>query len=184
LTTDEMLGFGNLVFAGGRDTVAKAIGAMCGYLASNPADWRRLKSDPDVRRSAVEEILRLSSPLPFIGRHATRSCVHGGAAVQEGDLVALGFAAANRDPSVFDEPNVFRVDRSPNRHMAFGHGPHTCLGGHLARMEIGVTLERLLVHVAELELVEPVQQRNLELGGQPIKSGLQRVLIRLRRDRA
>jgi cytochrome P450 len=179
LTTDEILGFGNLVFAGGRDTVAKAIGAMCGYLASNPAAWRKLKSDPGVRRSAVEEVLRLSSPLPFIGRHATRPCTHAGAAVQAGDLVALGFAAANRDPSAFDEPNAFRIDRSPNRHMAFGHGPHTCLGGHLARMEIGVTLERLLVHVEELELVEPVEHRILELGGQSIKAGLHRVVIRL-----
>jgi cytochrome P450 len=184
LTTDEMLGFGNLVFAGGRDTVAAAIGAMCGYLASNPTDWRRLKSDPALRRSAVEEILRLSSPLPFIGRHATRTCTHAGAAVEEGDLVALGFAAANRDPSVFDQPNVFRVDRSPNRHMAFGHGPHTCVGGHLARMEIGVTLERLLIHVEELELAEPVEQRILKLGGQRIKAGLQRVLIRLHSNRA
>lgn len=178
LTRDEMLGFGNLVFAGGRDTVVKAIAAACWYFATHPTDWDRLECDRSLIRSAVEEILRLSSPLPFIGRHATAPCHHAGADVAAGDLIALGFAAANRDPDIFEAPNECRIDRQPNRHIAFGHGPHTCSGANLARMEIRVTLERLLELTGGLELIEPPRHRTLALAGETVPDGIEKVHVR------
>jgi cytochrome P450 len=155
LDREEMLGFGNLVFAGGRDTVVATLVASIAHLSANASDWERLRADPDLIETAVEELLRLASPLPFIGRHATHSCTHGGATIADGDLVALGFAAANRDPAVFERADDCVIDRRPNRHLAFGHGPHTCLGAHLARMELRVTLERLAASVRRIELLEP-----------------------------
>jgi cytochrome P450 len=179
LTRDEMLGFGNLVFAGGRDTVAKAIAAACWYLATHRDEWARLRADASLVRPAVEEILRLSSPLPFIGRHAVARCEYAGAQLDTGDLVALGFAAANRDPEIFDGPDECRLDRWPNRHIAFGHGPHTCSGAHLARMEIGTTIERLLSRVEHLELAEPAIHNTLTIAGSDVGSSVENVVVTL-----
>lgn len=178
LTRDEMLGFGNLVFAGGRDTVVQAIAAICWYFAAQPGEWKRLRREPTLVRPAVEEILRLSSPLPLIGRHATDACRHAGAEVGEGRLVALGFAAANRDPEVFEAPDECRIDRQPNRHITFGHGPHTCSGAHLARMEIRVTLERLLALTDGVELLEEPEFHRLSLAGAEVPYGLASVHVR------
>lgn len=181
LTRDEMLGFGNLVFAGGRDTVVKAIAAICWYVASHPDEWARLRRDRSLVRTAIEEILRLASPLPFIGRHATAPCHHAGADIDAGDLVALGFAAANRDPAVFEAADKCRLDRHPNRHIAFGHGPHTCSGAHLARMELRVTLERLLERTSSIELASEPRHATLTLAGATVPFGIENVRVRLHR---
>lgn len=181
LTRDEMLGFGNLVFAGGRDTVISSIACAMWHLANTPGDLARLRADPGLVRSAVEEFVRIGTPLPFIGRHTTRSCRHGGAELVEGDLVALGFAAANLDPSVFDDAATCRIDRRPNRHIAFGHGPHTCLGAHLARMELRVTLERVVAAVGALEPAEPARHRVFPIGDQLVPSTYDSVVVRLSR---
>lgn len=180
LTRDEMLGFGNLVFAGGRDTVVAAIASMCWYLAHHPTDWNRLRADVSLAPSTVEEILRLSSPLSFIGRHATGPCRHAGTTLGDGDLVALGFAAANRDPGVFDAPDECRIDRQPNRHIAFGHGPHTCSGANLARMELRVTLERLVARVRELEPAGRARFRRIPIEGTEVAGTIADVHVRLR----
>ncbi|MDX2380879.1 MAG: cytochrome P450 [Acidimicrobiia bacterium] len=181
LTRDEMLGFGNLVFAGGRDTVISSIACAVWHLANTPDDWRRLRADPDLIGPAVEEILRVGTPLPFIGRHATTAQLRGGAEFAEGDLVALGFAAANRDPAVFDDPGACRIDRQPNRHIAFGHGPHTCLGSHLARMEIRVTVERLLALVGAVEPAEPARHRVFPIGDHLVPYTFDSVVVTLSR---
>ena len=106
---------------------------------------------------AVEEYLRYFSPLAHIGRTATHDVELDGRTVRTGDLVSLCFAAANHDPRVFDAPDECRLDRRPNRHVAFGHGPHTCIGAPLARMQVAVVVERFLAMVGSCSVVTPVE---------------------------
>lgn len=155
LTRDELLGYGYLVLAGGRDTVIASIAGALWHLAHHPGDLAALRSDPGGIPTAVEEFLRYLSPLAHIGRTVAASGGLGEHEFHEGELVSLCFAAANRDPRVFDAPDECRLDRRPNRHVAFGHGPHTCLGAPLARMELTVVLERVLASVADVQVITP-----------------------------
>lgn len=155
LTRDELLGYGYLVLAGGRDTVIASIAGALWHLATHPADLAALRAEPERIAPAVEEFLRYLSPLAHIGRTVATDGELGGHSFREGELVSLCFAAANRDPRVFDAPDECRLDRRPNRHVAFGHGPHTCLGAPLARMELAVVLDRVLAKVGSMEIVTP-----------------------------
>jgi cytochrome P450 len=152
LTRTEMLGLGNLILAGGRDTVIALISGAIWHLASAPADRARLAADRRAIPAAVEELLRFLSPLSRMERVATAD-VHGtwGRAAP-GDIVLLGFANANHDPSAFSDPAIIDLERSPNPHVAFGNGPHTCIGVHLARLEARVFLEELLAAVPDWRL--------------------------------
>lgn len=179
LTRDEMIGFGNLIFAGGRDTVIAAIATSFVVLASAPGTLSWIRTDVGAARSAVEEILRILSPLPYIGRHTTQPSAVGDAHVGVGELVGLGFAAANRDPLVFEHPDDCVLGRRPNRHITFGHGPHTYLGANLARMELRVTLERTADLVDVVELVEAPTTRSLEIAGRQVATGFERVMVAL-----
>lgn len=184
LTREEMLGFANLMFAGGRDTVVSAIATAFVVLADLPDALGWIRSDPANARSAVDEILRIRTPLPYIGRHATIGTRAGGCPVARGDLVALGFAAANRDPSAFENPDDCDLSRRPNRHIAFGYGPHTCLGAHLARMEVRVTLERTAALVDRIELSEPPELRYVDIAGHRVVTGFERVVADIERSQA
>ncbi len=144
LTRDEIMGFGSLVLAGGRDTVITAIVGAFWHLATHPAERRRLRGEQRLVSSAVEEYLRFFSPLGFIGRTATSNGEVDGFRIAEGDLVGLGFAEANHDERVFADAGCVVLDRRPNRHVAFGHGPHTCIGAPLARMQIAVAIEEFV----------------------------------------
>lgn len=155
LTRDELLGYGYLVLAGGRDTVIAAIAGSLWFLTTRPDERRRLAAEPAAIPPAVEELTRYFSPLGAIARTVTGTHETGGRRFEEGERVALGFAAANRDPRVFDGPNEIRLDRKPNRHVAFGHGPHTCIGAPLARMELTVVVEQF-VRLDGVELLAPV----------------------------
>lgn len=157
LTRDELLGYGYLVLAGGRDTVIASIAGALWYLGRHPDDLAALRADPDRIPAAVEEFLRYLSPLAHIGRTVANDGELGEHEFREGELVSLCFAAANRDPRVFDAPDECRLDRRPNRHVAFGHGPHTCLGAPLARMELAVVLERVLTRVSDMQIITPTE---------------------------
>ncbi|RWG60985.1 MAG: cytochrome P450 [Mesorhizobium sp.] len=123
---------------------------MLHWLAEHPEALDRLASEPELVPTAVEEFLRHSSPIEIFGRNASHDlCLHG-RDIRRGDIVALGFGAANRDPSVFDAPDEMRLDRSPNKHLTFGAGPHLCAGAGVARMEMAVTLETLIETGARL----------------------------------
>lgn len=154
LTRDELLGYGYLVLAGGRDTVINAIVGATWFLATHPDERRRLADDPAAVPAAVEEFLRYFSPLAFIGRTVAEDHEIDGETFDSGRLVALGFAAANHDPDVFESPDRIDITRAPNRHMAFGHGPHTCIGAPLARMQLGVVVAAL-AKVRELAVIAP-----------------------------
>ncbi|MFW2381342.1 MAG: cytochrome P450 [Acidimicrobiales bacterium] len=149
LSRDEMLGYGYLILAGGRDTVIHAICGALRYLAAHTEAMKALRGNTNGIRLAVEEFLRWVSPLPHIGRTVAADTELAGHRFRAGELVSLGFAAANRDPRVFVHPDQCVLDRAPNRHVAFGHGPHTCIGAPLARMELVVVLERFLHKVSE-----------------------------------
>jgi len=161
LTRDEMLGFGNLVFAGGRGTLIDSISGAIWHLGTRAEDRAKLVADPSLIPTAVEEFLRYFSPLVHIGRTATALSATARGSIGEGDLISLGFAFANHDPAVFDNADSCVIDRKPNRHVAFGHGPHTCIGAHLARMEMRIVLE-----------TEP-QFRFLDLGFTAIPAGIE-----------
>jgi cytochrome P450 len=145
----EMIGMGNLILAGGRDTVIHLIVGALWHLASHREARVRLAADPARIKPAVDELLRFLSPLARMERIATGDVAGPWGQASRGDIVLLGFAAANHDPAVFADPGVVRLDRSPNPHVAFGNGPHTCIGVHLARMEAHVFLEELLAAVPD-----------------------------------
>ncbi|PBB80801.1 hypothetical protein CK218_10305 [Mesorhizobium sp. WSM3879] len=146
----QIRSFMTVVFGAGFETTADALSVMLQWLAEHPEALDRLASEPELVPTAVEEFLRYSSPIEIFGRNASHDlCLHG-RDIRRGDIVALGFGAANRDPSVFDAPDEMRLDRSPNKHLTFGAGPHLCAGAGVARMEMAVTLETLIETGARL----------------------------------
>lgn len=157
LTRTQMLGVGNLILAGGRDTVINLMSAAIWYLATHAEDRARLAADPSLLPAAIEELIRFLSPLPRMERVVTRDVSGAWGSAAAGEIVLLDFASANHDPAVFDAPGMVRLDRSPNPHVGFGNGPHTCIGVHLGRLEARVLLEELLAIVADWHLLpDPV----------------------------
>jgi len=125
-------------------------------LLARPEDRCRFLDDRRLRMSAVEEILRYESPLQFIERRAAKDVVVAGEEIPEDDMIRLLLGSANHDERRFEDPDVFRIDRSPNPHVAFGHGVHVCLGAPLARIEIPIALELTFRRFPRLSLdVEP-----------------------------
>ncbi|GEL25871.1 linalool 8-monooxygenase [Pseudonocardia sulfidoxydans NBRC 16205] len=124
--------------------------------------WPRLRAGDDaLRRSAVEEMVRWTSPVVHMRRTALSDVELHGTTVRTGEKVVLWFGAANRDERVFDAPDEFRLDRTPNRHLGFGVGPHFCLGAHLARMETRVFYEQVLARGIDIEVLgEPDRLRS------------------------
>lgn len=133
LTEDEKVGIANLVFAGGRDTIIHAVSRTIAHFADDPADLAAIASDPARVNLAVEELVRVISPLTHIGRVCPAPTPLGDHRVGAGDRVSLCWASANRDEEMFEAPDEVRLDRSPNPHVGFGSGPHTCLGATQAR---------------------------------------------------
>jgi hypothetical protein len=158
LTREEMLGFANLTFAGGRDTVINAITNSLHYLAENPRAFDRLRGEPPLVASAVEEFLRYFSPLTHIGRIVRSETQLHGRVLEPDTLVSLCFASANRDESVFERADECVLDRYPNRHVAFGFGPHTCLGAPLARTVLAVVLRRFAERVARISVISATEK--------------------------
>jgi cytochrome P450 len=142
----------HLLAAAGTATTRNALALGVLALAERPDAWARLRADAAVLPAAVEEILRWASSTPYNRRTATRDVVLGDAAIRAGDKVSLWWASANRDEGVFADPFTFDVGRTPNPHLAFGHGTHFCLGAQLARLEIRLALERLRARAATLTL--------------------------------
>jgi cytochrome P450 len=125
------------------------------YLATHPSDRLLLTRDHKVRPTAIEEFLRFFSPQEMIARTATRDTELGGELIKAGDRVVLGFSAANRDPSVFHDPNIVKFDRKPNPHLAMGRGIHHCLGAALGRAEVSIVVDRVLTRIPDFRLAAP-----------------------------
>ena len=154
LTREEMMGFGNLTFAGGRDTIIHSISTIIAYLGRNPAALEFLRQDPRRIVLAGEEFFRVFMPLTHIGRVCpVETDVHG-ATVPAGGRVSLCWASANFDGTVFDAPEEVRLDRKPNPHISFGFGAHLCLGAPHARLIVRSLLQALTGRVGRIEIVD------------------------------
>lgn len=154
LSREECLGFANLAFAGGRDTIIHTISLALAHLAEKPEalDW--LKEDPKRIPLACEEFFRVFMPLTQIGRVCPAGAEVHGYAVKPGQRVGLCWASANFDESVFPEPGEVRLDRKPNPHLSFGAGHHLCLGIHHARLVLRSLLRLCVSRVGSLEVLE------------------------------
>jgi len=153
LTREEMMGFGNLIFAGGRDTIIHSIASIIAYLGRNPAALAYLREDPKRIVHAGEEFFRVFMPLTHIGRVCPVDTKVLNVPVKAGGRVSLGWAAANFDEAVFDAPEEIRLDRKPNPHLAFGFGPHLCLGAAHARLIVRSLLEALTERVERITVL-------------------------------
>lgn len=148
----ETLGYYIITFSAGHDTTKNALaGGICA-LAENPGEFEKIKADPELIPSAVEEIIRWVAPVNYMKRVVAKDCEFHGQPLREGENLMLFYASGNRDESVFDDPDTFRVDRDPNPHLGFGIGEHFCLGAHLARASQVALLREMVKKIDALEL--------------------------------
>jgi len=179
LTRDELRGFGNLAFAGGRQTTVYALTTAIHYLVEHPGDADQLRARPEDVGRAIEEFLRWATPIVHLGRTVTEEAEIGGVRLGPGELVSLCYASANRDPSVFEDPDEVHLTRKPNRHVAFGHGPHTCVGAPLARMVLSVGLTRFLARTRSFGLAGKPVEHIEHLAGVDYRVGFDRLELSL-----
>jgi len=154
LTREEMMGFANLAFAGGRDTVIHTTSCVLAYLGRRPEALEFLRQDPTRIVHACEEFFRVITPLTHIGRVCpVETDVHG-ATVKAGGRVSLCWASANQDEAVFEAPGEVRLERKPNPHLAFGFGAHLCLGAAHARLLLRTLLQKCTERVASITVLD------------------------------
>jgi len=156
LTEEELVSYCELLVEAGNETTRNAISGGLLALIEHPAEWAKLRADPELVPDAAEEILRWVSPISHFTRTATEDTEVRGVTIRAGEQVAIFFASANRDEEVFDDPFAFRVDRRPNPHLAFGFGEHFCMGAHLARVELDVIFRLLVERFEGFEVAGPV----------------------------
>jgi cytochrome P450 len=171
----ELLSFYFLLVVAGNETTRNAMtGGLLAFL-EHPDQWERLRRDPSLVDSAVEEIVRWTTPVIQFCRTPIEDVEIRGKKIRAGQNLCLFYPSANRDEEVFDEPFAFRIDRRPNRHLAFGIGEHFCLGANLARLELRVVFRHLAARLAECELAGPVERLRSSFVG-----GIKRMPIRYR----
>jgi cytochrome P450 len=154
----ELMGYYLILIVAGNETTRNAIsGGMLAFL-ENPEQWRALREHDGLVNSAVEEVLRFTSPVIHHARTSAHDVVIRGTQIRAGDTLALFYPSANRDEEIFEDPFEFRIDRKPNRHLAFGIGEHVCLGAHLARIEIELVFRHLAGRVVEMEATHPPER--------------------------
>jgi cytochrome P450 len=151
----ERFSYYTMIATGGHDTIAFCLSGGIHALVEHPEQLARLRDDPSLIDTAIEEMLRWTTPGRHIVRTATEDVELGGQTIREGEAVALFFNSANRDEAVFADADQFRIDRRPNPHLAFGLGRHHCIGAHMARLEIRALLKALLPRLDQVELAAP-----------------------------
>ena len=154
ITDQHLLGTCFLLLVAGIDTTWSNIGSSLLHLATHPSDQQRLREEPELIPTAVEEFLRAYSPVTM-ARYVTEDTEFAGCPMKEGDKILMAFPAGNHDPEMFDRADEVVIDRARNRHFAFGSGIHRCLGSNLARMEIRVAVEAFLERIPTFELADP-----------------------------
>ncbi len=175
IPTFELLSYFSLLVVAGNETTRNAASGGLLALIENPGELDRLRRDPGLTARATEETIRWTSPVIQFCRTPVEDVELHGRKIRAGESMCLFYPSANRDAEVFDEPDVFRVDRSPNPHIAFGIGEHFCLGANLARLEIRIALEQLVPRIAEVELAGPLERMESSFLG-----GVKRMPIRYR----
>jgi cytochrome P450 len=159
LSEAELAMFLIQLLVAGNETTRNLISAGLAALAAHPEQWAELRAEPELVPTAVEELLRWTTPVISFMRTATSDCNVRGQSVSAGDPVLLVYASANRDEEVFgDDAGALRVDRHPNPHVSFGFGPHFCLGAALARLEGRVVLSELVQRFGTVALAGPVER--------------------------
>jgi hypothetical protein len=151
----ERFSYYTMLATGGHDTIAFCLSGGMHALIEHPDQLARLRADPDLIDTAIEEMLRWTTPGRHIVRTATEDVELSGQTIKAGEAVALFFNSANRDETVFADANQFRIDRRPNPHLAFGLGRHHCIGAHMARLEMRALLKTLLPRLESAELAAP-----------------------------
>jgi cytochrome P450 len=178
LAPHEVAPFFILLAVAGNDTTRTATTLGMHLLGENPEQRRIWQDDVEaVTPTAVEEIVRVASPVVFMRRTLTQSLTMSGHDFEQDDRVVLFYGAANRDPRVFDRPEIFDVQRQPNPHVGFGGpGPHFCLGAHLARRELSVIFRHLFARLPDIEVAgDPVPLQAL---GIPLVGGIKHLPVR------
>jgi cytochrome P450 len=166
LSDHELRSFFGLLFPAGAETTTRSISGGLLALVERPDAWQRLREDPTLLKTTVEEIIRWTTPSCYKRRTATRDVELCGKVIREGDKVTFWEMSANRDERVFDRPFEFDVARNPNKHLGFGAGVHFCLGSVLARLELRVVFEELLASNLNFKLDgEPQWMPNNRLVG-------------------
>jgi cytochrome P450 len=153
----ELYLFFSLLFSAGAETTRNAVAGGLLALANHPEQLRAVREDLDTLPTAVEEMVRWTSPSPSKRRTATRDVTVGGASIGAGQKVQIWEGSANRDASVFDDADEFDIARKPNPHLGFGQGVHYCLGANLARLELRVLFEELLSRFGTVRVVRDVE---------------------------
>ena len=178
LTPSEITSFFVLLAVAGNDTTRTAISHGVNLLAQHPDQRASWQSDvEDVTPTAVEEIVRVASPVTFMRRTVTRDLELAGQQFHDGDRLVMFYGSANRDPRRFDDPERFDVRRQPNPHVGFGGpGPHFCLGAHLARRELAVVFREMFRRLPDLEVVGEAVP--LQSAGIPLVTGIKRLPVR------
>ncbi len=157
LSEVELYLFFSLLFSAGAETTRNAVAGGLLALADHPDQLAMLREDLSLLPTAVEEMVRWTSPSPSKRRTATRDVELGGCAIEAGQKVQIWEGSANRDPAAFDDPDTFDIVRKPNPHLGFGQGIHYCLGANLARLELRVLFEELLGRFSSARVVKPVE---------------------------
>ena len=146
-----MMGYYMIVATAGHDTTSSSLAGTLEALLNNPAQLQTVQTSPSLIPSLVDEGIRWTTPVKHFMRTASKDTTLGGRSVRQGDWLMLCYASANRDEMVFDDPDVFRIDRDSNKHIALGYGGHLCLGQHLAKMELRIFFEELLPRLKSIE---------------------------------
>jgi cytochrome P450 len=165
LTEQELLGFCVLLLVAGNVTTTNLIGNAVLCLDEHPEVMDQLREDLSLLPSAIEEVLRYRSPVQFFMRTAVKDIVIGGKEIKRGQFVVPYLGSANRDEAQFPEPDVFDIRRAPNRHVAFGHGIHFCIGAPLGRLESKIAFEVLLTRFKNIRRVQGTQLELLQREG-------------------
>ena len=174
----EALSYYVIIATAGHDTTSSTTAGGLLALMQNPGELARLRAQPDLLRLAIEEMFRWVTPVKHFFRTATEDYELRGQKIKSGDSLMMCYASGNRDEEVFEDPFTFRIDRTPNPHVAFGYGVHLCLGQHLAKMEIRALYQELLSRLDHVELAgEPAWVEATFV------SGLKRLPIRYRMTR-
>jgi cytochrome P450 len=141
-----------IVATAGHDTTSSSTAGAIWALAEDPAQFAQVKANPELIPGLVDEAIRFMAPVKHFMRSATADTELGGRRIAKGDWLMLCYASGNRDEAVFDDPDTFRCERTPGRHVSFGYGAHLCLGQHLARLEMRILFEELLPRLRSLSL--------------------------------
>jgi cytochrome P450 len=161
----DMLLYAELMVEAGNETTRNAISGGLLAFSDHRDQWEKVRANPDLVPSAVEEVLRWVTPIIHFTRMAKEDGVLHGQQIREGEKLALIFASGNHDGDVFDDPFAFQIDRNPNPHLTFGFGTHFCMGAHVGRVELETVLRHLIARLDSFEVTGPIERLSSNVNG-------------------